>query len=128
MELMLRITAFCVIGTILSLALRKSVPEIALVLILAAVVVVLLLLGQPLRELMQFFQKLGEQSGLSQDLLLPLYKAMGIAIVVKVGAGLCKDAGEGALASVIEMSGALCTLFVAIPLMRAVLDLLMELM
>lgn len=116
------------IGTILALSLRKSIPEIALVLILAAAVVVLLLLGQPLRELMQFFRKLGEQSGLSQDLLLPLYKTMGIALVVKVGGGLCKDAGEGALASVIELSGAICALLVAIPLMRAVLDLLMELL
>lgn len=128
MELVLQITAFCIVGAILGITLRKSVPEIAVILLLAAVTAVLLLLGKPLQELMQFFRDLGERSGLSQDLLLPLYKTMGIALVVKVGGGLCKDAGAGALASVIELSGALCALLVAIPLMRAVLDLMMELL
>ena len=128
MELILQVTAFCIVGAILAITLRKSVPEVAIVLILAAVASVLLILGKPLRELLQFFRELGERSGVSQNLLLPLYKTMGIALVVKIGGGLCKDAGESALASVIELSGALCALLVAIPLMRAVLELLMELL
>lgn len=128
MELILQVTAFCIVGAILAITLRKSVPEVAIVLILAAVAAVLLILGKPLRELLQFFRELGDRSSVSWDLLLPLYKTMGIALVVKIGGGLCKDAGESALASVIELSGALCALLVAIPLMRAVLELLMELL
>ena len=53
---------------------------------------------------------------------------VAIALVVKVGAGLCRDAGESALASVVETAGAVCTLLVSLPLLRAVLELLMELM
>ena len=53
---------------------------------------------------------------------------MGIALVVKVGSGLCRDAGESALASVVETAGAVCALLVALPLLRAVLSLLLELM
>lgn len=124
----MRITAFCMIGVILTLALRKNIPEIALLLVLASILSVLLLLGQPLYDLLAFFRELGEKSGLSEKLLLPLYKTMGIALVVKVGGGLCKDAGESALSSVIELSGAVCALITAIPLMEMVLQLLLELL
>ena len=52
----------------------------------------------------------------------------GIALVVKVGSGLCADAGESALASVVETAGTVCALAASLPLLRKVLELLMELM
>ena len=48
--------------------------------------------------------------------------------MVKVGGEPCRDAGESALASVVETAGAICALLVALPLLRAVLTLLLELM
>lgn len=66
-------------------------------------------------------------SGLSSDLLVPLYKTVGISLVVRVGGSLCRDAGESALAAVLETAGAVCALLVSLPLLRAVLNLLLEL-
>ena len=51
-----------------------------------------------------------------------------LALVVQVGGNLCRDAGESALASVVETAGTLCALLAALPLLRAVLDMLLELM
>ena len=45
-----------------------------------------------------------------------------------MGGNLCRDAGESALASVVETAGTLCALLAALPLLRAVLDMLLELM
>ena len=78
--------------------------------------------------LMDFLGELVEESGLSRELFIPLYKTVGIALVVKIGGSLCRDAGESALASVVETAGAVCALIAALPLLRAVLSLLMELM
>ena len=88
----------------------------------------LLFLGGAVEELMAFLDELAQGSGVSQSLFVPLYKTVGIALVVKVGSGLCRDAGESALASVVETAGAVCALLVALPLLRAVLSLLLELM
>ncbi len=128
MEQAIQITGLCVIGALLALVVKKGSPESALLLTLAAVVVVLLFLGQAVGYLTAFLTELGTQSGLSPDIFVPLYKTIGIALVVKVGGGLCRDAGESALASVVETAGAVCALVVALPLLRAVLDLLLELM
>ena len=120
--------ALCVIGALLAVVVRRGSPETALLVTLAAAVVVLLFLSSALEELTDFLRELGERGGVTAELFEPLYKTVGIALVVKVGASLCRDAGESALASVVETAGAVCALLVSLPLLRAVLELLMELM
>ena len=120
--------ALCVIGALLAVVVRRGSPETALLVTLTAAAVVLLFLSGSLEELTDFLRELAENSGVSLALFGPLYKTVAIALVVKVGAGLCRDAGESALASVVETAGAVCALLVSLPLLRAVLELLMELM
>ena len=128
MELAARVTALCVVGAILALVLKKASPEQALLLVLCAAAAGLALLGDGLGELTDFLRELGERSGVSAELFIPLYKTVGIGLVVKVGGDLCRDAGGSALASVVETAGAVCALLTAMPMLRAVLEMLMELM
>ena len=128
MDLVIRITVLCVVGALLALILKRGTPEQALLLTLAAVVLVLLLLGDPVGELTGFLRKLAEESGVASELFVPIYKTIGIALVVKAGGGLCRDAGESALAVMMETAGAVCALLVVLPLFQAVLSVLMELM
>ena len=128
MELTSRVTALCVVGAMLALVLKKTSPEQALLLVLCAVVAGLALLADGLGELVDFLRELGERSGISETLFVPLYKTVGIGLVVKVGGDLCRAAGGAALASVVETAGAVCALLAAMPLLRRVLELLMELM
>ena len=125
MEQVIQVTGLCVVGALLALVVKRGSPETAL--LLAAVVVALALAGV-VKELLAFLGELGSASGVSADLFVPLYKTIGIALVVQVGGNLCRDAGESALASVVETAGTLCALLAALPLLRAVLDMLLELM
>lgn len=127
MEQVFQVTGLCVVGALLALVLKRGSPELALLLALAAVVAVLLFLAGALGELLEFLREVGMASGLSDDLFIPLYKTAGIALVVKAGGSLCRDAGESALASAVETAGTVCALLVSLPLLRAVLSLLLEL-
>jgi len=128
MELVIRITALCVIGALLALVLRRGAPEQALLLTLAAVALVLLLLNDSVGEVVGFLKALADRSGVSASLFTPIYKTVGIALVVRSGSALCRDAGESALAVMIETAGTVCALLVALPLLQTVLTFLMELM
>ena len=128
MELSIQAAVLCVTAALLALVVRRGSPEAALLLPLGAAVVVLLALAGSLTALMEFLGQLVEESGLSRELFIPLYKTIGIALVVKLGGSLCRDAGESALSSVVETAGAVCALIAALPLLRAVLALLLELM
>lgn len=127
MEQMTQVAGVCVVAALLGLTLRRGTPETALLLAVSAVAAVLLALAGPLRELLDFWEELADRAGVSQVLLLPLYKTLGIALVVRIGGGLCRDAGESALAATLEFAGTVCALLAALPLLRAVLDLLTEL-
>lgn len=126
MELVIQAAGVCIVGALLGLTLRRGSPEMTLLLAAAVTVGVLLSLVEPLGEILDFLNRLAERSGVSQAMLRPLYKTVGIAMVVKVGGGLCRDAGESALALVLELAGTVCALLTALPLLRAVLALLEE--
>lgn len=121
-------TALCLVGALLAVVVRRGSPELALLLTLGAAAVVLLALSEAMKELLDFLSELGTRGGVSQQLLIPLYKTVGISLVVKVGGDLCRDAGESALAAVVETAGSICALVAALPLLRAVLSMLLELM
>ena len=127
MEQVIQAAALCVIGALLAVVVKRGSPELAFAVTLGAAVAVLLFLSGPMRELMDFLAEISRCGGISQTRLIPLYKTIGIGIVVKVGGDLCRDAGESALASVVETSGSVCALLVALPLLSGVLTLLMEL-
>ena len=124
MEQVIQVTGLCVVGALLALVVKRGSPETALLLAVGAAVVVALTLAGVVEELLDFLEELAAGSGVPPD----RYKTIGIALVVQVGGNLCRDAGESALASVVETAGTLCALLAALPLLRAVLDMLMELM
>lgn len=128
MQAIIQVTVLCVVGALLALVVKRGSPESALLLALAATVVAVLFLLEDLGEVTTFLKDLGERSGIPESLFIPLYKTAGIALVVRMGGSLCQDAGESALASLLETAGAVCALLAALPLLRAVLSMLLELM
>ena len=128
MEQILQTTALCVTGALLALVVKRGSPELAMLLAIGSVAAVMLVLSGILRELLDVFKSLGERSGVAGTLFLPLYKTVGVAVVVQAGSSLCRDAGESALASAIESAGAICALLVALPLVQMVLTMLLEMM
>lgn len=127
MEMIVQVTLLCVVGAVLSLVLKKTTPELAITLTLLTVILIFLFLSDSVSALFDVLRDLGEASGVSGVLFVPLYKTVGIALVVKVGESLCRDAGENALGAAVETAGTICAFLVALPLIQAVLDMLMEL-
>jgi Stage III sporulation protein AC/AD protein family. len=128
MEQTIQITAACVTGALLALLLKRQIPETALLVTLAAAAAAFLFLSGAVEQVLNFLDRLSREAGVSQELFIPLYKTVGIALVVRIGGNLCRDAGESALAAVVETAGAICALVTALPLLSAVLELLVELM
>ena len=115
-----KIVALCLIGIVLILLLQKSHPEIAILLALSICGGVLLYSLSGMKAILALL----EQMSLAGGLLRPLVKTVGIALVSRVGAELCRDANQGALATVVEAAGAFSAIVVAIPLFTAVWELL----
>ena len=121
MEQVIQVTGLCVVGALLALVVKRGSPETALLLAVGAAVVVALALAGVVEELLAFLEELAAGSGVPPDLFTPLYKTIGIALVVQVGGNLCRDAGESGIAAFVETAAAGLALCAAVPLLRAVL-------
>ena len=123
METVLRASALAVTAALCGLLLRRKNPELTSLLSIAAVTTVLfasLQLAEGFRELIRTVRIL---LGGGESLLLPVLKCLGIAIVTRIAAELCRDASQTALASAVELTGSLCALGVTLPLILNILKL-----
>ena len=128
MELIFRLCALAVLAALLALLLKGKQGELGILVVLAGLVTLFLALAEPFGDLLAFLRTLSEGTGLESRVFTPLYKILGIALVVHLGGQLCRDAGESALEAGLETAGSVCAMLAALPLLERVLSLLGELM
>lgn len=128
METVLRLTALCLVGALLAALLRRGNGELALLLALAVCGAALALLLEPLGQLRDFLEETAGLGELPVQLFRPLVKTVGIALISRTGSDLCRDAGQGAMASVLETAGAVAAIVVSLPLFQSAWVLLRSLL
>ena len=128
MEAVWQIVALGLLGAVLAALLKKHTPELALLLAVAVCGAAVLAAVRGVREVWAFLEDLLAVVEISSTLFLPLLKTAGIAVVTRIGADLCRDAGESAVASAVEMAGAMGALLAVLPLMQAAWEVLRSLL
>ena len=107
MESVVRLAAAAVAAALCAVVVKQHAREVGAVLALAAGA---LLLGAALgaiEEVRALADELGELIGLSPAVLAPVLKTVGIAILTRIAAELCRDAGEGGIAAAAETASVL---------------------
>lgn len=128
MEAMAKLAAVGVTAVVLSAVLKKNTPELALLLALAAGLWMLAQAAAGLGAAVALMRELAGQAGVSEALLEPVVKTVALSILTRLTAELCRSAGEGGVAAFVETAGAALALLAALPLVRAVAQLMGELL
>lgn len=91
----------------------------------AALAAAMLLLGAAVKEYLPAMTFLAEtaEGTAFEGHLATLTKALGITLAVQFTAEICRDAGEGGLASKLELVGKAQILLLSIPLLRELMTL-----
>lgn len=121
---MIKVAAAAIAAAVCAVVVRRQAQELGLVLAVCAVAVILLYCSGALSAAMELMDKLVEAGGLSGQVVEPVIKTAGIAIITRLAADFCRDAKEGGLASAVELAGTALALVTVLPLMSAVVDLL----
>ena len=124
MELIIKAAVVGVAGTILALLLRKNSPELALLLSFAVGFVVLALVLNVFASLREVINMAADLTGMSPAILLPVLKCVGIGILSKLAADLCRDASQSSIATSVELAGAVCAMYTALPLIKTLLQMI----
>ncbi|NLW59248.1 MAG: stage III sporulation protein AD [Firmicutes bacterium] len=115
------------VSLIFIIILRREYEEYAVLLsALVGVVILLRLIGR-LTELIQVFTYLAQKARVQPDYLATIFKVLGVAYLSGFGAQICKDAGESALGLRLELAGKIIILFMAVPVMVAIFEMVLRL-
>ncbi len=124
MEL-LKLAALCTVCILPVVLLRKQTPEQALLLTIAILAVSAARCVSLALPLMEELRALFDRAGIEPLYLSILLRTLAAALVTRLCADLCKDGGSQALASAVETAGAVAALAIAMPLLKAVIELLL---
>ena len=125
MEL-LKLAALCAVCLLPVVLLRKQAPEQALLLTIAILAVTAARCLSLALPLLEEVRTLFGRAGIEALYLSILLRTLAAALVTRLCADLCKDGGSQALASAVEIGGAAAALAIAMPLLKAVIELLLR--
>ena len=115
--------AAALLVTASALLLRKTNPELALALGIAGTGLLFFAALPAMAETVDFFRDILPQ-GRAGEVFSPLLKVAGIALISRMGAELCRDSGEGAMAMKLELLGAVLGFGAAMPVFRLLAGML----
>ena len=116
------VAVFCLICAILSLVLRQYKPEYSLLLSLACSIAVMLFILEGVTQVRDQLDLILQNSLLNGELVVIVFKCLGVCILTELASQTCKDAGEGAIASKVELAGKIALMMMSLPLFLRLLE------
>ncbi|MBR3078065.1 MAG: stage III sporulation AC/AD family protein [Oscillospiraceae bacterium] len=123
-----RLSALALTAALLTLAVKKQSPELALVLSLCACALAAAFLLGRLEPVLRLAERLAERGDLDPELTGALFRCLGLGLLTELSAAVCADAGQSALSKLVELGGGVLCLIACLPLLQAVLALIEELL
>ncbi|AHF09785.1 MULTISPECIES: stage III sporulation protein AD [Dehalobacter] len=123
-----QVIGLAIIVTVLGAVLKQIKPEIAIQLSILAGVTIFLLIMDKIRLVVDLLQKLADQADISSYYLFIVLKIVGVAYLAELGGQICRDAGENALATKVEIAAKVFVVILAIPIIAAIMESMMKLL
>jgi stage III sporulation protein AD len=124
----LSIAVMAITAAALAVLLRHYRPEHALIIGIAAGVLILALVLSKVQPVFSEINKLMSGANVNTQYVSILIKSLGVCFVAQLASDVCRDAGESAIASNVELAGKFAVLLIALPLFGQVADLVIKLM
>ncbi|NLI91871.1 MAG: stage III sporulation protein AD [Peptococcaceae bacterium] len=123
-----QVIGLAIIVTVIGAVIKQIKPEMALQLSIFTGVAIFLLVMDKIRLVVELLQKLADQANVSSYYLFIVLKIVGVAYLAEFGCQICKDAGENALASKVELAAKIFVVVLAIPIIVAIMESMMKLL
>ncbi len=109
-------------AVLLSAVLKNYRPEISVSLSVIAVAVMFALISPYFKTVTVFFLDLSRRIGIESNIMIIVAKVIGVAFITQIGAEICKDAGENAIGTNIEICGKIIIIAMSMPIISQLFD------
>lgn len=124
----IKIVGIGLVALVIIILLKQYKPEFAIYISLLTGVLILILIMDKLTGIVNLIQSIVNQSYINTEFITLLIKITGIAFLSEFAVSICKDAGEAAIASKIEIGSKIIIISMAIPILSSLLELILKLL
>lgn len=118
----IKIIGIAFIAVIIIVILKQYRPEFAIYASILAGVLILALASNTLSGIIDMIKSISSKTNINSEFLVILIKITGIAILTEFAVSICKDAGESAIASKVDVGGKIIIISMSIPIINALID------
>ncbi|MGN1351975.1 MAG: stage III sporulation protein AD [Clostridia bacterium] len=116
------------IATIILAIIRTYKPELTIYVSIIAGAIIFSMVMDKLSAIIDLLTNLSKKSGINAQYVAILLKISGIAILSEFAVSVCKDLGETAVATKIDLAGKIIIISISIPIISALLELLIKIL
>lgn len=119
----LTIVGVAVIAAAIAVLLRQYKQEYAMLVGLGTGILIFVLVIIKAQPAFDEINRLLRNSGVGSQYAQVLIKSLGVCFVTQLASDTCRDAGEAAIASKVELAGKFAVLLIALPLFEQIAQL-----
>lgn len=124
----IKIIGIALIALIIIILLKQYRPEFAVYISLLTGVLILVLVMDQLTGVISLLQSLANKTSVNMTFLSLLIKITGIAFLSEFAVSICRDSGEGAIASKIEIGSKIVIISMSIPIISSLLEIILKIL
>lgn len=122
----IKIVGIALVALVIIILLKQYRPEFAIYISLLIGVLILFLVMDKLTGIVNLLQSLASKTSINSTFLVILIKITGLAILSEFAVSVCKDSGEAAIASKIEMGTKIIIISMSIPIISSLLEVILK--
>lgn len=123
-----KIIGIGLVALIIIILLKQYRPEFAIYISLLTGVLILFLVMDKLTGVINLLQSLASKTSINSTFLSLLIKITGIAFLSEFAVSICKDSGEAAIASKIEIGTKIIIISMSIPIISSLLEIILKIL
>ncbi len=123
-----KIIGIGLIALIIIVIIKQYKPEFAIYVSLGAGILIFALIAAKMSGIIDILKSLASKTAINSDFLVLLIKITGIAILTEFAVSVCKDSGESAIASKIDLGGKVIIMSMSIPIMSSLLETIIKIL
>lgn len=126
--LIVKVVAMAFVALFIMMLLKNTKSELNPLMAITTCALIFFIVIDPLKEIITFLQTVADKANIDTVYIGIVLKILAIAYIASFSSALCRDANVDSLAGQIDFAGRIMILVLAIPILMAVLNSILQIM
>ena len=124
----IKIIGIALIALIIIIMLKQYKPEYAIFISILTGILILFLVMDRLTGIINLIESIQDKFSINTQFIALLIKITGIAFLSEFAISVCKDSGEAAIASKIEIGSKIIIISMSVPIISSLLEIILKIL